>query len=144
MANVYPFKKYNYKVKFGSLAIASFSEVSAGEISNVPIEYRTGDYTKNTTVKSNGLIKYGDVTFKNGMTDNQDLFTWIAKLDTGNVEPLTIEISLYADDRKTQQAGWTIENAIPVKYSLPDLKGDGNEVAIESIVIACDNIKRTK
>lgn len=141
---VYPFKKYNYKVKFGDLGIASFSEISAGEISSDAIDYRTGDYTKNTTMKFNGLIKYGNVTFKNGMTSNTDLFKWIEKLDTGAVKPLNIEITLLADDRKTQQAGWTIENAIPVKYSLPDLKGESNEVAFESLEVACDNIKRTK
>lgn len=144
MAIVYPFKKYNFKVKFGSLGIASFSEISAGEISSDPIEYRNGDYDKNTTVKSNGLLKYGNITFKNGMSDNIELFTWIAKLDTGTLEPIIIEITLFGDDRKTQQGGWTIENAIPVKYSMPDFKGDGNEVAIESLEIACDNIKRTK
>lgn len=144
MAIVYPFKKYNYKVAFGTLAIASFSEISAGEISSDPIEYRTGDYTKNTTVKNNGLIKYGNITFKNGMSDNKDLFTWIDTLDTGKMTPLTITITLLADDRTTQQASWTIENAIPIKYSMPDFKGDGNEVAIESIEVACDSIKRTK
>lgn len=144
MATVYPLKKYNFKVKFGTLAIASFSEISTGDISSDAIDYRTGDYPKNTTMKFNGLIKYGNVTFKNGMTENMDLFNWISKLDTGTMVPLTIEISLYADDRSTQQAGWTIENAIPVKYSIPDVKGDGNEIAIESIEIACDGIKRTK
>lgn len=103
---VYPFKKYNYKVKFGDLAIASFSEVSAADISSDPIDYRTGDYTKNTTMKFNGLIKYGNVTFKNGMTSNMDLFNWIVKLDTGTVTPLNIEITLLAMiEKPNKQAG---------------------------------------
>ena len=44
MATGYPFKKYNFNVLIDGKAVGYFSEVSAPEMADEPIEYRAGDH----------------------------------------------------------------------------------------------------
>lgn len=141
---VYPFKKFNYEVKFGNIAIARFSEISAGEMYTDPLDISTGDVTKNTQRRLSGLQKYGNVTFQYGTTNDIELLEWIQKIDTGTKIPINIEIALYTPDSKTQQAGWILENARPVQYSLSDSKGERNEITFISLEVAHENLKRIK
>ena len=73
MAMVYPFKKYNYDVTIDGKAVGGFSEVSAPDISSDPIEYREGNFAVNTVGKQPGLVKYGNITLKWGMTNSVEL-----------------------------------------------------------------------
>ena len=59
MATGYPFKKYNFNVLIDGKAVGYFSEVSAPEMADEPIEYRAGDHQAGTPVKMPGLKKYG-------------------------------------------------------------------------------------
>lgn len=141
---VYPFKKFNYEVKFGNIANARFLEISSGEIYTDPLDISTGDVTKNTKRCLSGLRKFDNVTFQYGTTNDIELLEWIQKVDTGTKIPINIEIALYTPDSKIQQAGWILENARPVQYSLSDLKGERNEITFISLEVTQENIKRIK
>lgn len=54
MATGYPFKKYNFNVLIDGKAVGYFSEVSAPEMADEPIEYRAGDHQAGTPVKMPG------------------------------------------------------------------------------------------
>lgn len=143
MAFVYPFKKYNYTLTIKPLGSVGFSEVSAPEFSMEPIEYREGNFTSNTVSKQQGLTKYGNVTLKWGATSDKKAFDWIAKADTGVIDRCDVTITLNGDDQKPV-AEWTLSNAYPIKYSAPDFKPDGNEIAFDSLDLGCEGIIRTK
>lgn len=49
------FKKYNFNVLIDGKAVGYFSEVSAPEMADEPIEYRAGDHQAGTPVKMPGL-----------------------------------------------------------------------------------------
>lgn len=143
MAFVYPFKKYNYIVTISELGQAGFSEVSAPEVSQDPIEYREGNFSSNTAGKQQGLVKYGNVTLKWGTTSSKKAFDWMVQADTGTLKRCDVKITLNGDDQKPV-AEWNLINALPVKYIAPDFNATGNEIAVESLELACEGIIRTK
>ncbi len=147
MATVYPFKKYNYIVTVGDLGDMGFSEVSALDISSDPIEYREENYKHITPIKQPGLVKYGNVTLKWGITSNIDLHNWMKSIVDGGGADISkiqknIDITLVDDVSHMELARWTIKNAWPIKYTTPDFNATANEVAIERLELAHEGVER--
>ncbi|MCB6554731.1 phage tail protein, partial [Desulfovibrio desulfuricans] len=53
-----------------------------------------------------------------------------------------VVIELLGDDHKTVLTSWTLQKAIPIKLALSDFSATGNELAVESVDIACEAIIR--
>lgn len=140
---IYPYKKFNYKVLIDNNEAAGFSEVSAPDISSEPVEYREGNMAGMTPGKQPGIIKYSNVTLKNGVTSSQVLITWMQTVLTGKVERKTVVITLM-DETMAEVASWQLEKAWPTKYTAPDLNATSNEVAIESLELVTEGVTRTK
>lgn len=140
---IYPYKKYNYKVLIDNDEAAGFSEVSAPDISSDPVEYREGNMAGMTPGKQPGIIKYSNVTLKNGVTDSQVFVDWMKTVLSGQVERKTVVITLM-DDAMAEVASWQLEKAWPTKYTAPDLNATSNEVAIESLELVTEGVTRTK
>lgn len=143
MAMVYPFKKYNYDVTIDGQSVGGFSEVSAPDISSDPIEYREGNFAVNTVGKQPGLIKYGNITLKWGMTDSMTLVNWMHEVANGTINRKTVVISLQ-DDLHQEIAKWTVISAWPTKYTAPDFNASNNETAIETLELAHEGVTRDK
>ena len=140
---IYPYKKYNYKVLIDNNEAAGFSEVSAPDISSAPVEYREGNMAGMAAGRQPGIIKYGTVTMKNGVTSSQLFVDWMKTALSGKVERKTVVIIL-TDDAMTEVASWRLEKARPTKYAAPDLNAAGSEVAIESLELVTEGVTRTK
>lgn len=140
---IYPYKKYNYKVLIGNKEEAGFSEVSAPDISSDPVEYREGNMAGMTPGKQPGIIKYSNVTLKNGVTASQVFVNWMKTVLSGKVERKTVVITMM-DDAMAEVASWQLEKAWPTKYTAPDLNATSNEVAIESLELVTEGVTRTK
>jgi phage tail-like protein len=128
---------------------AGFAEVAIGDLSNEPIEYREGDEISSfgalTVRKLNGLTKYANVTLKWGITDSTELADW-HQLVVDGVTPLddarrSVVIRLQSEDGQ-DKAAWELANAWPCKYDPTDLNGKGNEVAIDTLELCNEGIKR--
>ena len=83
---IYPFKKYNYMVVIGSDDKAGFSEVSSPDITADPIEYREGNMAGKTPGKQPGILKYGNVTLKHGVTSSTAFTDWMKEIQDGKVK----------------------------------------------------------
>lgn len=142
-AMVYPFKKYNYEVKIDGINVAGFSEVSSTDITIDPIEYREGNMKAKTAGKQPGIVKYGNVTLKWGMTESMDLYNWAQEVAEGKIERKTITITL-CDDVQAAVASWELIGAWPTKYTAADMNATSNEIAIESMEFVTEGMKRTK
>ena len=94
MAMVYPFKKYNYEVTIDGKKVGGFSEVSAPDISSDPIEYREGNFAVNTVRKQPGLVKYGNITLKWGLTDSMELYNWMKEVEGGTINATSNEVAV--------------------------------------------------
>ncbi len=146
--NVYPFKKYNYRVEIDSIDVAAFSEVSGFDASVDVIEYREGTEAINSPRKMPGLTKYGNVTLKWGMTENLSFYEWVSGISSGTkatAEDRVQDITIYLqDDAHNDIASWTLVNAWPCKYTAPDFNASSSEIAFESVELAFEEMRRNQ
>lgn len=144
MARQDPLRNFRYRLEIDGITQAGFSEVAIGDLSTDPIEYREGDEI--TTVrKLNGLNKYGNITLKWGITDSVELAEWhqlvvddSTKLDDAR-RNVVIRVQSEAGEEK---AAFEITKAWPCKYDPSDLNGTGNEVAIDTLELCNEGIRR--
>jgi phage tail-like protein len=140
---MYPYKGYRFKVEIGGTFVAGFSEVTGFDATFDVVEYREGDAADNTIRKQPGLVKYSNVTFKRGLIDAVEFFTWMDEIDKGQLttERKVVTIQLF-NDEETVVAAWQLLRAWPCKYTGPELKGMSSDVAMESIEFAHEGLIR--
>ncbi|HLA63087.1 MAG TPA: phage tail protein [Rhodothermales bacterium] len=142
-----PYSQFNFLVDLGTgetdTPQAGFQEVSGLGLEFTPAEYRNGNEPSNAVRKINGVFKVPDVTLKRGVIGATDLYEWINQIRDGlQQESLrTVRVQLLSEDRTTTAATWVLEGARPMKYTGPSLNGKGNEVAVEELVLACENLR---
>lgn len=136
---VWPLPKFYFEVKWGD-QILHFQEVSGLDTEAQPIEYRHGDSAQFSVIKMPGLKKYGDVTLKKGVFKSDNKFwDWFNGIKMNTIQRVPVTISLL-DEAGAPTMVWTLANAWPNKISGTDLKSTGNEVAVETIVIAHEGL----
>lgn len=139
--NVWPLPKFYFSVKIGPLGDASFQEVSGLELEAQVIEYRHGNSKEFSTIKMPGLKKFGDVTLKKGVFKGDNKFwDWFKEIKMNVIKRETATISLL-DESGAATMTWTLKNAWPTKITGTDLKSDGNEVAVETLVLAHEGLE---
>jgi phage tail-like protein len=136
---VWPLPKFRFSVKWDA-AEMHFQEVSGLDVEAQPIEYRHGDSPAFSVIKMPGLKKYSDVTMKKGVfkSDNK-LWDWFNEIKMNVIKRKPVTISLLDEAGGTTMV-WTLTNAWPTKITGTDLKAQGNEVAVETIVIAHEGL----
>ena len=136
---VWPLPKFYFEVQWDD-AVMHFQEVSGLDMDTQPLDYRHGNSPAFSVVKMPGIKKYSDVTMKKGVfkSDNKfwDWFNQI-KMNTIKRKPVTIRL---LDEAGAPTMVWTLINAWPTKITGTDLKSQGNEVAVETIVIAHEGL----
>lgn len=138
MAN-YPLPKFHFSVEWGGTRIG-FTEVTGLTIENEVIEYREGSSPEYNKVKMPGLHKFGNITLKRGtFARDNDFFKWLNTVKLNTIERRDLTISLLNEEHEPVVV-WKVKSAWPVKIQAPDLKSDGNEVAIETIELAHEGL----
>jgi len=134
-----PFRNFNFLVQIDGMTQISFSECSGVSSTTEVIEYREGG--NNTTVlKLPGKTSYGDITLKWGITDSLDLWQWRQQVVDGNVQRRHGALIVFSLDGGTEVARWNFLNAWPTKCELPSFTAKGNDVAIETLVLAHEGL----
>jgi len=146
IANV-PYRVFRYRVDIDGIARGGFSEVSGMNLSVDPIEYREGADLRNTPRKYPGLTKFGNISLKWGVSDDQDFIDWIKTVAPDNAaNPTGIQrkdVTVFLiDDAGNPGVSWQLINAWPVGYNVPDLSGLGGDIAIESVELCCEGLMR--
>lgn len=136
-----PYGAFNFLVEIDGVASAGFSEVSglASEISL--IKYRNGNDKVNSVRKLPGLIKSGDVTLKRGVAGDTALFEWLRATAQGTGDYERNVAIVLLDEARQPVLRWILRRAWPMKWEGPTLNASGNEIAIESLTLACDGIE---
>lgn len=135
----WPIPKFRFEVKWDS-DVMSFQEVSGLDIEAQQIEYRRGDSPIFSTQKMPGLKKYSDITMKKGVFKSDNKFwDWFNQIKMNTIKRIPVTISLL-DEEGSPTMVWTLTNAWPTKITGTDLKSTGNEVAVETIVIAHEGL----
>ena len=135
----YPIPKFHFRVEWGGTRIG-FTEVTGLEVSTDIIEYRDGASPEYSKIKMPGMQKFGNITMKRGtFAHDNEYYNWWNTHALNTIERRDITISLLNESHEPVVV-WKVKNAWPVKVQSTDLKGDGNEVAIETIEIAHEGL----
>jgi len=92
-----------------------------------------------------GTLKWNDVTLKQGMTDNMDMWKWRKLVEEGKVQEARSNGSIVMYDTEGKAvARWNLINCWPAKLSGPAGKADGNEVAVQELVLTHEGYERVQ
>ncbi len=138
---IWPLPKFRFEVDFGTqLKKIAFQEVSGMDKEVQIIEYRHSNSNLFSTIKMPGIAKYGNVTMKRGIFVNDNTFwKWMDEIKMNTIARRTVLIKLL-DEAGEVTMQWQLNNAWPTKITGTDLKSDGNEVAVDTIEIAHEQL----
>jgi phage tail-like protein len=140
--NKNPYGAFNFIVEIDGAQIAAFQEVSGLDSANKAIEYREGADPMNTVRKVPGLEEYANVVLKRGVTGSTVLWDWRKEVrDGGSAFPPVRNVTIQLlDEQHVSVLKWVLTNAWCSKLGGPSLNAKGNEIAIETLELACDRI----
>lgn len=140
-----PYRQFRFLLEIDGIVQAGFSEVTIPDTTSEPIEYREGN--ESTTVrKLPGLTKYGNVTLKWGITDSLELYeNWRKPVEDGKMADARKNVAIILmDEEGSPAARWEFVEAWPSKYDAPDLNAKGTDVAVETLEVVHEGMKRVK
>jgi phage tail-like protein len=135
-----PYGAFNFLVEIDGVTQASFMEVSGLDVEVDVIDYRTGDAKTLGVRKLPGLVKYGNIVMKRGITLDHSLWDWMRKVIEGAVQRANMTIILL-DEQRQPVLRWRVIRAWPRKWTGPTLNAKTSEVAIESLEIAHEGLE---
>ncbi len=90
-------------------------------------------------------MKWNDITLKQGITDNMDMWKWRKLVEEGKVNDARANGSIVMYDTAGQAiARWNLVNCWPSKLSGPAGKADGNEIAVQEMTLAHEGYERVQ
>ena len=139
MAETYPLVKFHFSVDWAGTNIG-FTEVSGLDVETEMIEYRQGASPEYSKIKMPGMQKFSNITLKRGSFKNDnEFYQWWNTVKLNTIDRRDITIKLLNEEHEPVIV-WKVKNAFPVKVQSTDLKGDGNETAIESMEVAHEGL----
>ena len=136
-----PFRNFNFLIELDGIAQASFTECSGLGSTTEVIENREGG--DNVTVrKLPGKNSYSDISLKWGLTDSTELWDWRQQIVDGNIVRKNGSIVVYDLANSTEVARWNFVRAWPTKWEGPSLSAKGNDIAIDTLVLAHEGLTR--
>jgi phage tail-like protein len=135
-----PYRSFRFRVEIDGLTRAGFREASGLDTTTDVIEYREGAEPA-TIRKLPGLTKFSNITLKRGVTDDDELMKWRQQVMDGNIVRKSGSIVVMDQDGK-EKLRWNFQEGWPTKWTGPSFNATGNEVAIETLEIAHEGLKR--
>jgi len=139
-----PYRGFRFKVQIDGITKAGFREVSGLDAGTDPVDYRDGDEATRLR-KLAGLQKFSNITLKRGITEDQDLWKWRSMVMDGKIKDARKNGQIILlDDEGKEAAEWTFTDGWPTKWTGPGFNATANEVAIDTLEITHEGLKRVK
>ncbi len=135
-----PYRGFNFLVEIDGITQAGFQEVSGLDVSSAPVDYREGA-DPNHTRKLSGLNTYSAITLKRGITDSEELWNWMKTVIDGKPQRKNGSIVL-RDDTGVEKIRWNFLEAWPSKWTGPALNASTAAVAVETLEITHEELKK--
>lgn len=142
-----PYSQFNFRVKIGGNSgedvAAGFQEVSGLGVEQTVAEYRNGNEKQNRPRKINTTYSVPDVTLSRGVIQADNLWSWMEEVRNGRQAESLQDVVIELRDESGENVAvvWQLTNARPLSYTGPTLNGTGTEVAVEELVLACEDIE---
>ena len=134
-----PYVNFAFQVEIDGIRRAGFHECTGYNSSVDVIEHNEGGTI--TPRKIAGMTKYGDISLKWGKADDTDLYDWHMQIATGQMVRKNGSI-IVLDRAGKEVARWNFVQAWPSKWNGPDLNAEGNDIAIETLVLTHEGLSR--
>lgn len=135
-----PYVNCRYLVEVRGLVVGGFSELSGLQAEIETEEYQEGG-VNGFTRKFPKTTKYPNVVLKRGLTDSDTLWKWFQEASQGQIQRKTVNV-IVLDTEGNRKTDWRCVDAYPVKWAGPDFKADTAQIAIESLELVHEGIKR--
>lgn len=132
-----------YALERDGVVTGYFKECSGLGSETEVVEFREGGET-GIVRKLPGRVKYSDITLKRGISADLTLWNWREDVIAGEDGFRSQGRIRMLNQSGVEVAAWTLSGAWPSKVSGPELNADGNEVAIESIVLVHEGLHRVR
>jgi phage tail-like protein len=137
-----PYASFNFRVEIDGEEEAGFSEISGISAETNVIEYRDGTDKGNAVRKLPGLTKSGSVTLKRGIIGSLFFARWQRETSQGQAGfRKTVRITLLSEDQQVAAMTWILASAWPQSYAAGPLRAGTSEIAMEQLVLVCDDIE---
>lgn len=137
-----PFRGFNFRLEVDKIN-AGFSDVSGLTSDGDVAEYREGNEGDLYVRKLTGLRKFSNLTLKRGITTNMDLWDWRQNILDGHTDRRDGAVILMDEEQKPV-ARWQFTGGWIHKIDGPTLNAKGNDVAVESVEIVIESLRREK
>lgn len=134
-----PYRGYNFWVEWDGIIHAGFRECSGLNATRNSGEYREGTDKSLGKRKIPGLLNYGNVTLKRGVTDNRELWEWHTRLRNGETLRRNVSIIL-TNDLGEEKMRWNLSECWPTTWNAPELNATSDEVAIETLELIHEGV----
>jgi phage tail-like protein len=141
----YPFTAFNFSVEVRvpgvaeQLCSAAFAECDGLELTMDVKTIKEGGNNA-TLVRLPGLLGYGTLTLKRGMTASFDLWDWFSAVVLDPSLRADGEIVVLTPDRADEQVRFVVSRCLPVKLKAPALNARDGGVAIEELQLAYESL----
>jgi len=136
----YPYLSFRFLVEIQGLIVGGFSEV-AGLQAETEVETIEEGVINDYVHAFPKRTKYPNLILRRGVTDSDTLWKWYQEIVKGKISRKSIFIMLL-DSEGDEIWKLHLVEAYPVKWIGPDLKADSTTVAIESLELVHNGIKR--
>jgi phage tail-like protein len=133
-----PYSGYNFYVEWDGIIHAGFQECSGLNATQNVNEYREG-LDPSTNRKLPGMVTYGNITLRRGITDNTELWDWCNASQRGKAERREVSIVLL-NNTGDEKIRWDLTHCWPTSWTAPDLNAGSDEVAIEAMELVHEGI----
>lgn len=140
-SRVDPYRGFNFLVELDGITQAGFQEVSGLDSSTPSVDYRQGDFGRKGASKLPGITSNSAISLKRGITDSDELWKWRQTVIDGKTERKNGSIVLL-DETGAEKIRWNFSDAWPSKWTGPAFNATGTGVAVESLEITHEELKR--
>ena len=121
------------------LCQAAFCACDGLELRREILRFREG--SDPTSVRLHpGAESFGNVILRRGMTSTFDLWDWWERVRQGQAVRATCDIVVLSPDLAQERVRFRLYRCLPAKITGPALNASGNDIAIESLELACEGI----
>jgi phage tail-like protein len=135
-----PYRSYRFRVEIDGVERAGFRECSGLDFSQDPVDYRENPDALNVR-RLPGLIKYANIVLKWGLSGDQELWEWRQEMMDGKISRKNGSIILL-NDAGEEKMRWNFTAGWPAKWTGPSFNATGNEVAIETLELVHEGLKK--
>ena len=141
---LYPFTAFNFSIEISKegdanrLCSAAFSDCDGLEMTMDVKTIKEGG-ANGRLIRLSGMLSYGQLTLKRGMTANFDLWDWFAAVVIDPSIRASAEVVMLAPNGD-ERARFVLDRCIPVKLKAPALTAKDGAVAIEELQLAYESL----